>query len=305
MNYKSVAKVLSILFLFIVSSCNIEPFDGDILQGSVISTGSIQVDFDSQTYIADIATASVSGDIINITGLKGTNQEMVTLTVFANSLGTYNIGVANGTTEVNAAAYNTNSKDGSGDTWIGVTNFIDSQGEITITEIDQVNETISGTFFFTGHHTELEPKEFTNGVFDKVSFATQVAPSSGNNEFFAKVDGVEFKEEKINAIAASGGGISNLGIVATMNNDTRVISLSLDPDVVPGEYDLKAFVAPTGLYNKSSTEFFSSESGKVVITIHDKTNKRIVGTFYFTATSFLTPDVEHEITEGSFDVTYF
>ncbi len=301
----------SIFFaLLFITSCNIEPFEGEIPEGEISEgdddvPGVFKVDFDSQTYIADIATASISGDIINITGLRGANQEMVSLTIFASEVGTYSIGVANGITEINGAAYNTNSKDGTGDTWIGVTNFADSQGEITITEIDNQNETISGTFFFTGHHTELESKEFTNGVFDKVSFKSEVAPTSSNNEFFAKVDGVEFKEEKINAIAASGGGISNLGIVATMNNDSRVISLNLDPDVVPGSYELKAFSSPTALYNKSRSEFFSSESGEVIITLHDKANKRIVGTFEFTASSFLNPEEKYEITEGSFDVTYF
>jgi hypothetical protein len=293
--------------LLFITSCNIEPFEGEIPEGEIAEgdddvSGVFQVDFDSQTYVADVVTASVSDGIINISGLKGDNQELITLTVFASTVGTYNIGISDGI-EVNGAAYNTNSKDGSGDTWIGATNFLDSQGQITITEIDNEGETISGTFFFTGHNPDLGIKEFTNGVFEKVSFAV-VSSGSGENSFFAKVDGVEFVEEKINAISVSAGGISNLGISATIGS-SRVLGLNLDPNVTPGEYELSTFGIPSGLYSKSFSESFSSDSGKVVITLHDKANRRIVGTFEFTAKSFLSPDESYEITEGSFDVTYF
>lgn len=301
-NFKRFFLFASIFAFFV--SCNIEPFEGEIPEKvGNLSSGSLKVDFDSQTYVADIATASVSGGIINITGLKGANQELVTLTIFASSTGTYDIGVSSGI-ETNGAAYNTNSKDGSGDTWVGATNFTDSQGQITITEIDNDNETISGTFFFTGHNPEFGTKEFTNGVFEKVSFASVLVPGSSQNSFFAKVDGVEFEEEMVNAIALSSGGISNLGISATIGS-TRVLGLNLDPNITSGEYELSTFGIPSGLYSKSFSESFSSDTGKVIITLHDKGNKRIVGTFEFTAKSFLNPDESYEITEGSFDVTYF
>lgn len=305
MNYKSVAKVLSVVFLFIMSSCNIEPFEGDIPDVVDSSGGSgegvFTVDFDGKTFVSDNPIATVLDDVINITGIKTSTNEAFILTIFGNETGTYELGVTENT-EVNGGTYNDDIT-GTGETWSSVVDFITSQGQVTITEIDEVNKTISGTFFFTGHHVSLSSKEFTNGVFTNVSFDAGLVSGSGNT-FFAKVDGVEFIEDSVNGAATSLPGLSTIGISA-IKNSLETIGLNLDSDIEPGEYELSTFGTPSGLYSVSFSESFSSETGKVVITLHDKANKRIEGTFQFTAASFLDPDVSYEVTEGSFGVTYF
>lgn len=305
---KYVFLLLSLCLTFTFVSCNIEPFDGDITQDSENKddfpneTGGFKVDFDSQTYIADNATAVVQDGFINISATRGDKRELITITLFGDTTGTYPIGVTIGNLEVNGAAYTTDSTSGNGDTWVGATDFTESQGEVIITEIDSENKTISGSFSFTGHHPTLGIKEFTNGSFSNISFAAGVV-SPSENDFFAKVDGVEFEEETINGVLVTLGGISTIGISATINT-TRVIGLNLDGNITPGEYELSTFGVPSGLYSISFSESFSSEKGKVTITSHDKTNKRITGTFEFTASSVLISG-SYEITEGSFDVTYF
>ena len=177
---------------------------------NVIATdGTFQVDFDEQTYVADIVTATIIDDVINISGLRGNSGELVTLTIFETTVGTYELGVTNSMVETNGASY---IEDNGSPIWISVTNFIDPQGEITITEIDQINKTISGTFHFTGHNPiSGGSKEFTNGSFTKIPYDS--LQNNNDNTFFAKVDGVEFVEDLIQGFSTNLPGLSSIGIV--------------------------------------------------------------------------------------------
>jgi len=163
------------LTMFAFTSCDNEPLEGEFGVdnggngggGGNNQTGSFQVDFDDQTFIASQISATRTDDIINITGLRGTNQESVILTINETSSGTYQFGVsvsasANGATYVES--------NGSSNIWVALTDGIESQGEITISEIDEINLTMSGTFSFTGFNTSGESKMFTNGVFINVDF---------------------------------------------------------------------------------------------------------------------------------------
>jgi len=267
--------------------------------------GTLKVDFDGKTFTADATSATVLSKVINISGFRGANQEAIVLTIFGSKTGAYQIGVTTNQVEVNGAAYSTNTKSGTGDTWVGVTDFTTSQGEVKITEIDTENKTISGTFFFTGQNQSLGSKEFTKGVFNKISYTTNALPSTGNNSFFAKVDGVEFVEDAVQGAAVSLPGFSTIGISATKNN-LQTIGLTLNSDIIEGDYTFSSFSPPIGQYNLSLTDGnVSQEAGsKLTITLHDKAKKRIVGTFNFTASPLL-GGKNYEITEGSFDVTYF
>ena len=309
--YKIILPVVLLLSLTVITSCNIEPYEGDLSptveNNPTIKQGTLKVDFDGKTFTSDVTSATLLNDVINISGFRGTNQEAIILTVFASKTGTYQIGVTKNQVEVNAAAYNTNTKLGTGDTWVGVTDFITSQGEVKITEIDTKNKTISGTFFFTGHNQSLGTKQFTKGVFDKIPYSTTVLPPNSNskNSFFAKVNGVEFVEDGIQAVSLSLPGFSNISITATKNN-LQTISLNLNSDIVVGDYTFSSVTPPLGQYNLSLTDANASqeEGSKLTITVHDRAKKRIVGTFKFTA-SPLFGGKSYEITEGSFDVTYF
>ena len=85
------------------------------------------------------------------------------------------------------------------------------------------------------------------------------------------------------------------------------ISLNLVDNITVGTHNLEDF--PTGSNNLGmyvpdmSGNSFTSDPGTVTITTHDVAAKHIVGTFQFTATSFLDPTT-HSITNGSFDIVY-
>ncbi|MFD0990806.1 DUF6252 family protein [Mariniflexile jejuense] len=302
---KSIVLAVVLAFTCLITSCNIEPFNDDYQSIENNNKGLLKVDFDGKTFTSDATSATVLNDVINISGFRGVNQEAIILTIFASKIGTYQIGVTANQVETNAAAYSTNTKTGNGNVWIGATDFITSQGEVKITEIDTKNKTISGTFFFTGQNQNLGTKEFTNGVFSKISYTTEALPPSGKNTFFAKVDGVEFVEDAVQGVATSLPGFSTIGISATKNN-LQTIGLTLNSDIVEGDYTFSSFTPPLGQYNLSLTNSNVSQNAgsKLTITLHDKAKKRIVGMFNFMASPVLGGQ-SYEITEGSFDVTYF
>ena len=188
---------------------------------------------------------------------------------------------------------------GNSNVWESVTNLVDPQGEITITEIDEANSTISGTFNFTGHNPiNSSTKEFTNGSF--INIPLNRLPDIFENEFFAKVDGVEYVETSISPINRFGhifvGGRRNLEILAII----------VDENVTAGTYTLTSDISryPNGVYEINTTDLHVSGSGTITITSHDVSKKRLIGTFEFIAVPILTGVGTYEITEGSFSVTY-
>lgn len=303
---KKIGVLLSFTILFIAATCENEPLEGEFSSDNDVNnmnnpSGDFQVDFDGQTYIADIVSATVLDDVMNITGLRGTNGESVILTVFGNSPGTYQLGIQNGV-EANVAAYSEGNNTGFG-TWVAATDFITSQGEITLSEIDEVNQTLSGTFFFTGNNPSiLQSKEFINGSFTNIPYEVELVNNNNNNIFFAKVDDEEFVEDSILAVYTDLLGNTSISVVATKNN-LETISLTFSGDIVPGSYDFDFGVLPIGQYNIGTTGSYLA-SGAFNIELHDTTTNRIKGTFQFTAQAFPTGNESFEITEGSFDVTY-
>ena len=213
------------------------------------------------------------------------------------------MGVTNGV-QVNGGAYSEQNNSSNG-TWIAMSDGIESQGEVTITEIDEENETMSGTFFFTGNNPSLmTSKEFTNGIFTNVPYTGTLVSGDNNNAFFAKVDGDEFVEDAINGIYTSLAGMTTIAVVATKNS-LETMSVTLPGDVTPGTYDFASFSAPNAQYNIGTTSI-NSGTGTVTITTHDAVNKKLIGTFQFTAAPLGGgTGTSYEITEGSFDVTYF
>ncbi len=307
---KKIIPFLSLFVLLSAFTCENEPLEGEFLNADGVDitdpdntqAGNFQVDFDGQTFVADVISATILNGVMNITGLRGSDGESVILTISENNeVGTYQLGVTNGV-QVNAAAYSEQNNSNNG-TWIAATDGIESQGEVTITEIDQENETMSGTFFFTGNNPSLmTSKEFTNGVFTNVPYTGTLVSSDDNNTFFAKVDGEEFVEDAINGTYTDLAGMTTIAVVATKNN-LETMSVTLPGDVIPGTYDFASLSIPNAQYNLGSTDI-NSGTGTVTITTHDAVNKKLIGTFQFTAAPLGGTGTSYEITEGSFDVTY-
>ncbi|TGD59857.1 DUF6252 family protein [Flavobacterium humi] len=303
------------------SSCTteIEPYEGTIPGANNPSNPSnpsspavFKADFDGQTFTANTIQAIVNSDYVAITGIKSSG-EFFQITIPGATVGTYTLDMTNSSSMPFGLIYSAGSgnipylaaDDDTGD-FAGFANYTDT-AQIVISSIDTTNKKISGTFKFTGvrfasgSSTTIETKVFTNGVFTNLSYAADVVAPTGNT-FTAKLDGVDFVPTNITGVRTSGliaitgrrGNIENIGLAIpdTATAGSTYTFTELD-STVRGQYILDG--TATGIFGGAGT---------MTIISHDTTTKRIKGTFSFTASTMMPPIVTHQITAGTFDVTY-
>ncbi len=272
--------------------------------GSGVFTGSFQVKIDGELWVADNATASIVNGVTNITGFRGNSGEAVIITLQTDQVGSYQFGPVNGS--VNGGAYNPGS---GGNASVSDVNTLN--GSVTISAIDTANKLISGSFSFNATDFMAgETKVLTEGVFTNISFSDDLGDSdSGNNSFYAKVDGVEFVEDLVVGSQMSLAGFESISITATRNT-FETIGLNFPTDIVAGTYafdSVPSVGATTAQYNLNQSTTGYIGDGSITITTHDIANKRIVGTFSFVGDQLVdTPGapLTFTVTQGSFDVTY-
>ena len=147
----------------------------------------------------------------------------------------------------------------------------DKMGEFVITEIDEANKTMSGTFQSTLQNVNKDTDSVTvsNGVFSKVPYVVQ-KENTGDTQL-AMLDGVEFK----GAI----GTVSNT-FSLQYNSGYQLLMLAFPYTETPVTYDVAELKGPyynvtyvDGLYSYKAT------SGSIVITSVDVQNKKVEGTY--------------------------
>ncbi|MEM7108883.1 MAG: DUF6252 family protein, partial [Bacteroidota bacterium] len=174
-------------------------------------------------------------------------------------------------------------------------------GTVTVTELDTANNFISGTFDVnlarnTGSGDSVI--NLTQGAFNRIQLVVE-ADILGNNEFSAKVDGVDFQPNIIGGTVAVG-----TIVLSFSKNSGETIGLTVPSNINNGSYTLGGLGSTySASYIKSATESFFADSGTLTITNHNTDSKQIEGTFNFTATP-LFGSGSISITEGSFQVNY-
>lgn len=132
--------------------------------------------------------AEITSGVIAITGQDNLNQQIV-LRVADSGVHVYTFDINSAT---NAAAY---SKDND---FAYVTNqgstSAESGGTMSVTSIDEVNKTISGTFSIKVYRAvDLSQKIISEGVFTNIPYDTQpIPPANSTDTFRVKVDGADF-----------------------------------------------------------------------------------------------------------------
>jgi len=191
------------LFTTVFISCETEPVDSVLLENLGEEPGTagpavFKVDFSGDTYVATSSAAVAANGAIVITGLKGSNGQSVTLSVNGTGTGNYNTALMTYSTGGVSQYFYTNSNPAS-------TNSIPT-GSVNITSVNTANNTISGTFNFTGYWSEVAANlpsiSFTNGVFTNIPISgltnpgTEPGTSTGdyfpfaiNNQWTFKQDG--------------------------------------------------------------------------------------------------------------------
>ena len=256
-------------------------------------TAVFKADFNNATWSATQYVAEVSPNFIQIAGYKANGENFLFLVNSTGGVGTY---PAND----NILAYTPpGSEYGYWST--NINNPSENTGSITITNINTVTKTISGTFSFKGYWsdtdvTNIAPIQFTNGVFTNIPYTDQV--DSGDS-FYAKVNGTEFVDVDLLVLELGINGQDYYSIGA-QNAALNSMTVSVRTNIVVQTYPITGNNATDVvqiIYSLDGIDY-RANSGNVKIT--EKTATRLKGTFSGVTTG-ATP---FTISEGTFDVAY-
>ena len=292
-----VAVLLLIIFCFGSNSCQKELSINDIDSNIVKPvTGSFKAKIDGIQFIADKLTGVTRAlNTISIVGQSNDGQ-LIVLRVADSGVHVYTLDI---NSSVNAGAYSKDN-DFAYTTNQGNTSA-ESFGTLSITSIDAVNKTMSGTFSITVYRqTDSTQKIITEGVFDKISYTTTpIPPANSSDTFKVKVDGVDFPVYSILGTSV----FNKISISASDQAVSKTVGLSFPDDIAPGVYTFTLFGPDyIGQYNVG-TSFLIASSGTLTILQHNTTTKRISGTFDFPAEEILGTNMA-QLTEGYFSVIY-
>jgi hypothetical protein len=175
-----------------------------------------------------------------------------------------------------------------------VTEVGEKVGTVTITEVDKVNQTVSGTFSSKAYTVEGALKEITEGSFSKIRYV-----DIADNAMTAKVDDAEFTAVQTTAEQAEG----KIYVEALANGNASIIILNFNDDITVGPHDIGSLYSEIfAVY--LNDDVFLSTGGTLTITKHDTNTRRIEGTFNFDALLDDSSGEQHIITEGVFSLGY-
>jgi uncharacterized protein DUF6252 len=299
----------ALALLFLISCGKEESIDTLGTTGSPnTAKGKITMTINGKPWVADkFAFASQQQGITAIYGMSNDRKNFI-ITLSATTTGEYQLDQTSlhaaawsDSTETNAEGYTTNQGN----------SLADAGGKVFLTSIDAARKTLSGTFQFNMFR-ELDNgrKAVVNGIFENVSFGTPDPPGSGGsttgggtatgNTLTANIDGAVYSAKRVVGIAALG----SLSINGSENDGTKAVGIQVPDNITTGTYDLSMFSGYVGVYVVSISESYTAESGKLVITEHNKSTKKIKGTFAFKASNLLSPGAVKDITSGTFSVAY-
>lgn len=295
-------KLLLGLFAFLsvlnFSSCDVEPLDPNIVVPDPTDPtdpgddGLFKVDFDGSTYTALTTQVYISEGTIAITALRA-NGDSFGFLIEGDDVGPYQA-------HQNLLAFNPSGQE-FGFWSVNPDNPTENTGIITITEINTVDHTISGTFNFKGYWSNTDetvaPKQFTNGVFTDLPYVDE---SPTGDTFSATIDGVGFTAGTILTTEVTAGELTLISVAG--QSGQSAITVSAVSDITVGTY------AITGNVGMDSVQVVYSDpdgNGGLAtlgsVTITEITATRIKGTFTATIVDGATT---YQITSGSFDAAY-
>ena len=243
-----------------------------------INEVALQAKINNRLYQSTDARASTSeGNLV----IQGTNiDETLTLSVSGLSVGDFAISGGSGNNAIFADAFGNVFNTNPG-----------GEGNVNISEVDEINKTLTGTFRFSAILPGVDTIYVSKGVIYRVPFGDQDLPDPdiNDNVFRAKIDGDPFNPTVI--LANSGFGT----IILTGSTADSSIVLTMPDTVEPGRYDLNSDYDAVLTGSQHGDE--ETSGGVIRIQAHDPQARTIKGTFKFNTTT-------HAITEGIFDLVY-
>ena len=244
--------------------------------------------------------ASITGGMINLLGISADNHQLSmvlndTVTgVYKLSQSSFSLASYSATDSSNIFAFTTNQ--GSDSTQAG--------GVVTVTGIDRVYQTISGTFSFNVYRDfDGQEKQVRQGVFTNIPYVTSQTSATGTDTMQAIIDGTNWTAQTISATALSGV----LTVSGSHSDGTYSTILVMPQGVTPGSWTLDIsgglFI---GLYDPTPTIVMASSGGTLQILENDPVAQRVRGNFQFQATVPLGAATTRtdQLTNGYFSVVY-
>ncbi len=319
--------VLLAFLAFQFFSCENEPLTGEFIQEEQNNAdeGQFIAQIEGQEFIANSVTATLYSDSkLVISGLKPGGEE-ITLEVDNPEVGSFNLSF--GGTNNNAGLY----FDGSNNLRPYISaDSIGGYGLMNLTALDATALTATGTFSFVGLREKvdgdgnpildgngdpvMENITITNGAFNAIPYIVDDTGGGGGgtgnpeNEFLAKVDGVDFIADSIYVSEPMVGDVHMIKIEANSNTG-ELMRIDVPRSLGVGTFQMVNISDGTkliALYNAGNgAENLTSNPGLITISEFDLELGVLKATFSFTGNDPLgqVPDTV-EVTEGSFTV-YF
>ncbi|AFL82080.1 hypothetical protein Aeqsu_2627 [Aequorivita sublithincola DSM 14238] len=302
-------------------SCSNEPLTGEFPQEedqNNAEEGQFIAQIDGQEFIANSVEATLFGDEkLVISGIKP-GGEIVTLEVLDPGVGSFNL--TRGLTNKNGGLY----FDGSTNELPYVSaDALGGFGLMNISALDATAKTVTGTFSFVGFRNKLdsdgnpildgngkpvtEKIQISSGAFNSIPYTLEDTGGGGGgddpeNEFFAKVDGVDFIADNIIVTEPMVGDVHMIKIEAK-TLEGQLMRIDVPRSLGVGAFDMVRISDGTKLiavYNAGAgAENLTSDPGTITITEFDLEAGVLKATFKFTGTDPINqlPDVV-EVTAG-------
>jgi len=247
------------------------------------------VDFGGETFIAAEAGASLGAGTFAVGGVRGANGETVSIYLEGgNDVGTYTNAFFSYTADDDATNSYANA---------------DNTGTLVITEVDEVNHTVSGTFSFVGIYADtsagLPDIAFTNGVFENIPYEIE---QSDPDLFGATVDATANTYAPADILVTVVGGDFDIVFIRGTSLNEK-IGIYVKQTTIPGTYVFSDSVNANirASYETTAGVTYNISGGSLLVT--ENTGTRIKGTFSFDVKNSA-GTVIHTVTNGSFDVEY-
>lgn len=166
------------------------------------------------------------------------------------------------------------------------------EGQIIVSNWNQENETLSGTFSFRAILPGIDTLFVDNGVFYQIPYGVEPEVEEDPTVagfFLAEINGVPFNPFAVSAVD------NGTSIIVTGNNTSKSITLGFPMDVQTGNVILPADGFVASFTDENGTE--QAISGNIIVISHETAIKKIKGTFSFQTET-------QSIGLGQFNVTY-
>jgi hypothetical protein len=243
--------------------------------------------------------AAILGGLINISGTSSDNKQ-ISMTLDDTVTGIYTLNQVS--TSLGAYA----DQDSSGIYAFTTDQGVDTSqagGIVTLTEIDKVNKTISGTFSFKVYRNlDSRGKSITEGVFNKLPYESALPPANNGDTMRCTINGTPWVGQSIQATEL----LPSISISGSHLDGSQLVDLIFPANTGPGSYPMSVSgLTYFGIYTPSATGgALASNAGTLTILQNDAVNRRISGTFFFDATFPGLGGITDHLTSGYFSVSY-